>query len=132
MVRAQDDACAVKAKCGAVLVDTVPGGMGQGLHPRLWERRFSARQERGQGSRSCAQTLTAPQSPPSQPWGPSEDTRIRRACFSFTGASWLLMALLMLMACGDTEAAVKSCRGSRGPPEGGCHPSPAAVKHGLL
>lgn len=29
--------------------------------------------------------------------------RIRRACFSFTGASWVLMALLMLMAWEGTE-----------------------------
>lgn len=31
--------------------------------------------------------------------------RIRRACFSFTGASWVLMALLMLMAWEGTEEA---------------------------
>ena len=30
--------------------------------------------------------------------------RIRRACFSFTGASCVLMALLMLMACGRRRA----------------------------
>lgn len=36
--------------------------------------------------------------------GPRGQRRIRRACFSFTGASWVLMALLMLMACGGHRA----------------------------
>lgn len=45
--------------------------------------------------------------PPPRPCvsrGPRGQRRIRRACFSFTGASWVLMALLMLMACGGHRA----------------------------
>ena len=58
-------------------------------------------------SACCSPSPSPPCVPhtPHLPQGPRGTAagRIRRACFSFTGASWALIALLMLMAWEGTE-----------------------------
>ena len=73
-----------------------------------------------------------PLHPPRLPWGPEGRRplaagRIRRACFSFTGASWVLMALLMLMAWEGTEEA--EVRNPPGRLPGRDHPKGEGATH---